>query len=345
MLIAILNCCTKEELEEEEDEDEDPLVEANTPDSVMDPEERRRSVIKEKILAVGRMSRVFGLMREEAESGSELKSIEGSAPPLTDTLIDGADQVKGAIKGFGQARTSDIENERLPPDMIEADEDAPASPSRSAPTSPSEPASPISFATDPFSSATSASNPSPVTDSPHGSPSSVGSPLGSPGAGGQAPWRRGHARQQSLGTTSTSSPSTRRRSLESTISLIKEVVDGGEGGSGDSAEMREMADVLSSPTRSRVSPVSEPSADSRKKALTDFYAAFHYRLRASLRLRASVTSSQSRTATTRPALCTDLLSRLFSPSSSRPGRTLYYQRPLVCLVLPSILHGLPLSVL
>ena len=84
----------------------------------MDPEERRRTAIKEKILAVGRMSRVFGLMREEAESGSELKSIEGSAPPLTDTLIDGADQVKGAIKGFVQARTSDIENERLPPDMI-----------------------------------------------------------------------------------------------------------------------------------------------------------------------------------------------------------------------------------
>lgn len=37
-------------------------------------------------------------------------------------------------------------------------------------------------------------------------------------------FRRGHARQQSLGTTKTS-PSTRRRSIESTISLIKEVVD------------------------------------------------------------------------------------------------------------------------
>ena len=39
-----------------------------------------------------------------------------------------------------------------------------------------------------------------------------------------APSRRGHGRTASLGTTMTS-PSTRRRSLESTISLIREAVD------------------------------------------------------------------------------------------------------------------------
>ena len=38
------------------------------------------------------------------------------------------------------------------------------------------------------------------------------------------PSRRGHGRTASLGTTMTS-PSTRRRSLESTISLIREAVD------------------------------------------------------------------------------------------------------------------------
>ena len=38
------------------------------------------------------------------------------------------------------------------------------------------------------------------------------------------PTRRGHSRTASLGTTMTS-PSTRRRSLESTISLIREAVD------------------------------------------------------------------------------------------------------------------------
>lgn len=43
------------------------------------------------------------------------------------------------------------------------------------------------------------------------------------------------------------SPSTRRRSIESTISLIKEAVDGRQ----DSSEVTELADQLSSPTRDR----------------------------------------------------------------------------------------------
>lgn len=42
-----------------------------------------------------------------------------------------------------------------------------------------------------------------------------------------AGFRRGHARQASLGTTTTS-PSTRRRSIESTMSLIQGVWDGQE---------------------------------------------------------------------------------------------------------------------
>lgn len=74
---------------------------------------------------------------------------------------------------------------------------------------------------------------------------------GSPGSPGGAPsspvspggFRRGHSRQASLGTTMTS-PSTRRRSVESTISLIREAVDGrGE----DDQELEAMADRVSSP--------------------------------------------------------------------------------------------------
>jgi serine/threonine-protein phosphatase 2B catalytic subunit len=56
MLLALLNICSKEELEESDDEASLP----QTP--VEDPAERRR-VIKNKILAVGRMSRVFALLR------------------------------------------------------------------------------------------------------------------------------------------------------------------------------------------------------------------------------------------------------------------------------------------
>ena len=56
MLVAVLNTCTKEELEES---DEDTLV---SPTSSPDSAERRK-IIKGKILAVGRMARVFALLR------------------------------------------------------------------------------------------------------------------------------------------------------------------------------------------------------------------------------------------------------------------------------------------
>lgn len=59
------------------------------------------------------------------------------------------------------------------------------------------------------------------------------------------PFRRGHARQASLGTTMTS-PSTRRRSIEITRSLLKEVVDGKED-----AEFEQLADQVAGKERSK----------------------------------------------------------------------------------------------
>ena len=58
MLVAVLNTCSKEELEEEEKEE--ALISPTT-----SPEEHaeRRKIIKNKILAVGRMARVFALLR------------------------------------------------------------------------------------------------------------------------------------------------------------------------------------------------------------------------------------------------------------------------------------------
>ncbi len=57
MLLAMLNCCTKEELEESSDEE---TLSSPTPE---EEQQERRKVIKNKILAVGRMSRVFALLR------------------------------------------------------------------------------------------------------------------------------------------------------------------------------------------------------------------------------------------------------------------------------------------
>lgn len=55
MLVAVLNTCTKEELEEE---DEDLLISPSPEESA-----ERRKIIKNKIRAVGRMARVFALLR------------------------------------------------------------------------------------------------------------------------------------------------------------------------------------------------------------------------------------------------------------------------------------------
>lgn len=100
----------------------------------------RRKVIKNKILAVGKMSRVFAVLRcvlfldlevrsltetmyrEESEAVSELKNISGSGALPSGALANGADGVKDAIKDFNDARKSDIENERLPPELIDASE-------------------------------------------------------------------------------------------------------------------------------------------------------------------------------------------------------------------------------
>jgi len=234
MLIAILNCYSKEELEEE-----DRLEEANEATTPEEETQQRRQVIKNKILAVGRMSKVFALLREESEKVSELKSVSGGSKVPTTVLANASEEIKDSIRGFDDARKSDIENERLPPDLVDPEE-------YSNPGTPSE--EQIGTGTGPGGFAAPAAaggKPAPLTgladamSKVTGAPPSPGSPI-SPGG-----FRRGHSRQASLGTTMTS-PSNRRRSVESTISLIREAVDGrGE----DESELSALAESISSPGR------------------------------------------------------------------------------------------------
>ena len=113
MLIAILNTCSKEELE-----DPTPLVSApaSPPLTNMDPDstEFKRRAIKNKILAIGRLSRVFQVLREESERVTELKTASGGRLPAG-TLMLGAEGIKQAIHNFEDARKVDLQNERLPP--------------------------------------------------------------------------------------------------------------------------------------------------------------------------------------------------------------------------------------
>lgn len=127
-------------------------------------------------------------------------------------------------------RKSDIENERLPPELFDAEEAkaflAQHAHSQSLPETPS--AADLSLSTSGSIEASieaalsSASLASSQSNSSVGGPSTPTSPTSSPS---KMPFRGRHGRQASLGTTRTS-PSTRRRSLESTISMIQEALDG-----------------------------------------------------------------------------------------------------------------------
>ncbi len=97
MLISMLNICSKEELEEEMELES---ITANAPQDTtpktITPEEReaRRQIIKNKVLAIGRLSRVFSVLREESESVSELRRISGNVRLPAGTLMLGAEGIK-----------------------------------------------------------------------------------------------------------------------------------------------------------------------------------------------------------------------------------------------------------
>ncbi|KAK4971825.1 3',5'-cyclic-nucleotide phosphodiesterase (PDEase) (3':5'-CNP) [Elasticomyces elasticus] len=119
MLIAILNTCSKEELEEDTPASVSSAGPVSPPLNApvtVDPEstEAKRRAIKNKILAIGRLSRVFQVLREEAERVTELKTASGGRLPVG-TLMLGAEGIKQAISSFEDARKVDLQNERLPP--------------------------------------------------------------------------------------------------------------------------------------------------------------------------------------------------------------------------------------
>ncbi|KAI9481653.1 MAG: putative serine/threonine protein phosphatase 2B catalytic subunit [Benjaminiella poitrasii] len=114
MLLALLNICSQEELaSNKEPETELPAVPSSAENDVS--AEQRRQVIKNKIMAIGKMSRTFSVLRENSELVMELKSLSNTGRLPTGTLGLGSEGIRQAITTFEEARRSDIENERLPP--------------------------------------------------------------------------------------------------------------------------------------------------------------------------------------------------------------------------------------
>ncbi|KAI7860898.1 Metallo-dependent phosphatase-like protein [Circinella umbellata] len=121
MLLAILNICTQEELNSEQHPQErvgviEPSGSSTTyrrpsPDS----EQHRRHIIQNKIRAIGRISRAYSVLREHSEMVTELKNLSSTGRLPTGTLMLGSEGIRHAITTFEEAKQTDIQNERLPP--------------------------------------------------------------------------------------------------------------------------------------------------------------------------------------------------------------------------------------
>ncbi|TMW47262.1 hypothetical protein DOY81_007661 [Sarcophaga bullata] len=137
MLVNILNICSDEELVGgPDDELEEELrkkivlvpVNSNTNNAqtkkASSVSALRKEVIKNKIRAIGKMSRVFSVLREESESVLQLKGLTPTGALPVGALSGGKDSLMSALQGLGatpqissfaEAKGLDAINERMPP--------------------------------------------------------------------------------------------------------------------------------------------------------------------------------------------------------------------------------------
>jgi len=116
ILSNVFSICSEEEMLEDtmKPEEEDGEKE----DEAMSKE--RKEVMRKKIRAVGKMARVFSVLREESESVLLLKGLTPSGKMPLESLGGGKQSLADKITSFQKVREMDLENERMPPLMREA---------------------------------------------------------------------------------------------------------------------------------------------------------------------------------------------------------------------------------
>lgn len=127
MLVSILNICAEDELEEDDPViDEEVGVQASNKEeekkevfrsSLLEDESRRRS-LRNKILAIAKVSRMYSVLREESDKVEYLKTMNSGILPKG-ALAHGSEGLHETLSQFERARKDDLINERLPPKLEE----------------------------------------------------------------------------------------------------------------------------------------------------------------------------------------------------------------------------------
>ncbi|CAI4047172.1 calcineurin catalytic subunit A SKDI_12G4600 [Saccharomyces kudriavzevii IFO 1802] len=136
MLVSILNICSEEELDPESevqavgtgtktDSDSTKATSAETAgktSSAILEDESRRKALRNKILAIAKVSRMFSVLREESDKVEYLKTMNAGILPRG-ALSRGSEGLNETLSTFEKARKEDLINEKLPPSLSDVEQE------------------------------------------------------------------------------------------------------------------------------------------------------------------------------------------------------------------------------